>query len=140
MTINTHEDSKALEELEEAISSFEPLTPEEEMEDKIWRILEYIGFEHIEVEAGCFSNGEEEYTFYTSFYANSCSDPSYKNIRPEETREKIEGVFQREMPAEWCKHDYDCCGSYYQGRVRILSDFASMKGFYTFKVSWTQNV
>lgn len=118
-----------------SIEEYKPLTRSQELENQIWKILDLMKYEGINVEPGCFSEGEEKYTFYTSFY-----------VRPDEyadpviEQEKLEKVFRQEMPAEWCKHDYDCCGSYYQGRVRIMNDYAHNSGCFTLKIRWTQNV
>ena len=46
------------------------------------------------------------------------------------------------MPSEWCKHDFDCCGNWYQGGFNVVDKYPFVKnsGSYLVFVNWNKNI
>ena len=90
-----------------------------------------LNLSHVRVERGAIDEGEENVTYYTSI-----------GIEPAlETRE-IEKAIEKIMPSEWCKHDYDCCGNWYQGGFNVVDKYPLIKnsGSYLVFVNWNKNI
>lgn len=63
-------------------------------------------------------------------------------VEPALEPEDLERAIAEVMPSEWCSHDYDCCGGWYQGSVNVVKRYANVpdSGSYLVTVSWNQNV
>ena len=92
---------------------------------------EKLNLSYIDVQKGAIDEGEEMATFYTSIA-----------IEPNLDTEEIEKAIHKIMPSEWCAHDYDCCGGWYQGYFRVVNKypFLTNSGSYLVTVSWNKNI
>ena len=92
---------------------------------------ESLNLSHIRVEKGAIDEAEERATYYTSI-----------GIMPALEPRTLKKALEKVMPSEWCQHDYDCCGGWYQGGFNVVERFANMSdsGSYLVTVSWNQNL
>tara|TARA_B100001175_G_C19091664_1_gene440757 strand:- start:211 stop:534 length:324 start_codon:yes stop_codon:yes gene_type:complete len=90
-----------------------------------------LNLDYVWVRKGAMDEGEESTTYYTTISIVPA-------LEPREVKNAIEKV----MPAEWCKHDYDCCGGWYQGSFNVVDRFFSIpnSGSYLVTVSWDKNI
>jgi hypothetical protein len=90
-----------------------------------------LNLSHVRVERGAMDQGEERATYYTSIA-----------IEPSLEAREIEKAIEKVMPSEWCQHDYDCCGSWYQGGFNVVDKYSSISnsGSYLVTVSWNKNI
>jgi len=109
------------------------MVSEKTIQEKIERALreESLNLSHVRVEKGAIDKAEERATYYTSIA-----------VEPSLEAREIEKAIEKVMPSEWCQHDYDCCGGWYQGGFNVVERFANMfdSGSYLVTVSWNQNI
>tara|TARA_R110000751_G_scaffold6870_1_gene29000 strand:- start:186 stop:515 length:330 start_codon:yes stop_codon:yes gene_type:complete len=93
---------------------------------------ESLNLSHVRVEKGAIDEAREEtITYYTSIGIMPALEPRI-----------LKKVIEKVMPSEWCQHEHDCCGGWYQGGFNVVERFANMSdsGNYLITVSWNQNL
>jgi len=90
-----------------------------------------LNLSHVRVERGAIDEGEESTTYYTSI-----------GIEPTLETKEIEKAIEKVMPSQGCKHDFDCCGNWYQGGFNVVDKYPFVKnsGSYLVFVNWNKNI
>ena len=107
---------------------------ERTIQENIVRALreESLNLSHVRVEKGAIDEAREEtITYYTSI-----------GIMPALEPRTLKKALEKVMPSEWCQHDYDCCGGWYQGGFTVAKRYENIhdSGSYLITVSWNQNL
>ena len=86
---------------------------------------------YIRVEEGATDRQDESATYYTTIH-----------LEPALDIEKVADVLHAKMPRESCRHEHDCCGSWYQGGITLAHKYGEQDDSTTllFSVDWNMNV